>query len=78
VVDATEATLADGTGSGFAFTPAEPAAFLTAIQRAVAAWKDKKLWRTIQHNGMRKDFSWDASARKYVEVYRSVVAARGA
>ncbi len=78
VVDVTEATLADGTGSGFAFTPAEPAVFLTAIQRAVAAWKDKKLWRTIQHNGMRKDFSWDASARKYVEVYRGVVAARGA
>ncbi len=78
VVDVTDATLADGTGSGFTFAPAEPAALLAAVQRAVAAWKSKSVWRAIQRNGMRKDFSWEASARKYIEVYRNVVGAHGA
>src|SRR5207344_3292628 len=59
VVDVTDATLADGTGSGFAFSPAEPAAFLAAVERAIAAWKSKQVWRAIQRNGMRKDFSWE-------------------
>lgn len=78
VVDVTEATLADGSGSGFMFAPVEAAPFLAAIRRGVEAWRDKRLWRAIQRNGMRKDFSWETSAEKYVEVYRRLIAAREA
>ena len=29
----------------------------------------RKEWKKIQQNGMKLDFSWDASAREYVKVY---------
>lgn len=34
-----------------------------------AAWKDRKQWERIRANGMRQSFGWEASAKRYVEVY---------
>jgi starch synthase len=56
-------------GTGFRFVEYTPAALLGAIRRALAAFGNRPLWRRIQKAGMREDFSWDASARQYVEVY---------
>jgi starch synthase len=57
------------TGTGFRFVEYTPAALLSAIRRALAAFGNRPLWRRIQKAGMRQDFSWDASARQYVAVY---------
>jgi starch synthase len=56
-------------GTGFAFDDYTPAALLTAVRRAIDAYADRPSWRRIQKAGMTKDFSWDASARAYVDVY---------
>jgi starch synthase len=56
-------------GTGFRFVDYTPQALLAAIRRALAAFGNRPLWRRIQKAGMRQDFSWDASARQYVEVY---------
>jgi starch synthase len=56
-------------GTGFRFVEYTPEALLAAIRRALAAFGNRPLWRRIQKAGMREDFSWDASARQYVEVY---------
>ena len=48
-------------------------AFMGAVKRAVDAFQDKKLWRQLQKNGMARDFSWDASAQRYVQLYQSLV-----
>jgi starch synthase len=45
---------------------------LKALQRAVHAYSDTSLWRKIMKAGMAKDFSWESSAKKYLQVYRSV------
>ena len=58
------------TGSGFTFDDYTPAALLTALRRAIDAYADRPSWRRIQKAGMAKDFSWDASARAYVDVYQ--------
>ncbi|MBM2846883.1 MAG: hypothetical protein HW407_2195, partial [Bacteroidetes bacterium] len=42
------------------------------IQRAVQIYADQTIWRKIIRNGMSKDFSWEASAKKYLQLYRSV------
>ena len=47
------------------------------MQRAVQAWHDKRIWRQIQRNGMAREFGWKASAQRYLELYRSMLA-RGA
>jgi starch synthase len=65
--------LADKTASGFMFEPMTTDAFLVAVERAVAAYYDKKVWRQLQKNGMARDFSWDASAQRYVQLYESLL-----
>ncbi len=73
VVDCQPVTLADKTATGFMFEPMTGDAFLVAVQRAVAAYYDKKIWRQLQKNGMARDFSWDASAQRYVLLYESLL-----
>ncbi|MFO7188760.1 MAG: glycogen synthase GlgA [Pseudomonadota bacterium] len=60
--------------TGFLFREASPEAFLAAVRRALDCYADKKLWRQLCRNGMAKDFSWENSARRYVELYRSLIA----
>jgi starch synthase len=56
-------------GTGFRFVQYTQEAMLAAIRRALAAYGNRPLWRRIQKSGMRQDFSWDASARQYVDAY---------
>ena len=58
--------------TGFLMGDTTSGALELAAQRAIAAWKDQRRWRSIQLNGMSKDFGWEESARKYVEVYRKI------
>ena len=62
-----------GTGNGFKFSRYESKAFYASIQEAVGLLQNAKLWKRIVANGMRADFSWDRSAQRYLELYRSVM-----
>jgi len=74
VVDCNEATLADGTASGFVFGSGMGAtSLLAAVLRAVIAYHDKKIWRVVQRNGMNRDFGWDKSAAAYRDIYERLV-----
>jgi len=75
VVDCNAATLAAGTANGFVFTEPTPQALLAALERAVGTWRDRARWRDLQRNGMRLDFSWRASAQRYCDLYRTLIAA---
>jgi starch synthase len=59
-------------GTGFKFKNYKSGEMLKALQRAVHAYSDTSLWRKIMKAGMAKDFSWESSAKKYLQVYRSV------
>jgi starch synthase len=59
-------------GTGFKFKEYDSGEMLKAIHRAVTAFKDQILWRKLMKYGMAKDFSWEASAKKYVQLYRSL------
>lgn len=58
------------TGTGFLFRPYDALAFYTAVVRAVEAYRCAAIWRGLQQRGMQQDFSWQASARAYIELYR--------
>jgi starch synthase len=58
-----------GTGTGFKFKPYTAAALLEALERALAAFGNPKIWKQLQLAGMRQDFSWDRSASEYVKLY---------
>ena len=60
-------------GNGFVFKKYEKAAFVREFKRAVNTFKDKKTWTKIMKNGMKSDFSWTSSAKKYIDLYKTVL-----
>ncbi len=64
---------AQGAGTGFVFNDYVADAFWNAIQRALNAFANKPLWRSLQERAMQADFSWTISAQKYAELYRKAI-----
>ncbi|HVA45475.1 MAG TPA: glycogen synthase GlgA [Pirellulales bacterium] len=73
VTDTNEQTLAAGTATGFTFRAYEALALAETLRRAIDAWHQPHLWSQIVAAGMRQDWSWQRSARQYVEVYQSLL-----
>ena len=73
IVDCTPAALASGTATGFLFHDPSADALVATIKRAIAAYRDPATWQALQRNGMARDFGWGAGARRYAELYRSLV-----
>lgn len=71
VTDSNDATLRDGTATGFVFIRETAADFMLAVERALAHYQKEDVWRTIQQNGMGRDFGWQKAAKLYVDVYRA-------
>ncbi len=65
-----------GQGTGFVFKPYDRWMLFAAIVRAAETFKHRDVWRQIQLRGMSADFSWDRSARRYVDLYRRAIASR--
>lgn len=45
---------------------------VVAIERAVGLYKNQTKFRSLQHNVMELDFSWDRSARQYISLYNEL------
>lgn len=63
-------------GNGFVFSGYDPYALFYALKIAIDAYKNKTVWRKIQSNGMKADFSWDESAKEYLEIYKKAMEKR--
>ena len=65
------------TGTGFSFVDYTSQAMTLTIRRAVNTYLNhKNTWEKIMKNGMAQDFSWDRSARKYLEIYKKAITNR--
>jgi starch synthase len=60
-------------GNAFVFENYEPKEFLEKIIEAMELFKNSEEWETIMNNGMEKDFSWNESADKYVNIYKELL-----
>ena len=60
-------------GTGFTFNGYDAGELMGAISRALAAYSDRRRWKAIVRRGMKKDFSWDVSAREYVSLYEKAL-----
>ncbi|MFT3839612.1 MAG: glycogen synthase GlgA [Myxococcaceae bacterium] len=56
--------------TGIRFDAFTPEALLEALQRAVKLFGAPRELEQVRARGMAKDFSWDAAAQKYEQVYR--------
>lgn len=63
-------------GTGIVFEPYTPEALLGAVEAAVKLYAEPRTLQRVRRNGMGRDFSWEASARKYLQLYRQANASR--
>ena len=73
VVDYKDELQAGNTATGFVFEENRSDELFEAITKALDCYADKKLWRQIQLNGMKQDYSWQSSARKYLSIYEKAL-----
>ena len=62
-------------GYGFLCYEYSSEAFWDAIKRARQTFCDRDLWTTLMKRAMTRNFSWDASARHYEDLYRELIGA---
>src|SRR6266550_3595122 len=60
-------------GYGFLFYEYSSEAFWDAIKRARAIFRDQPLWSTLMERAMSRNFSWDAAAQRYEQLYHELV-----
>ncbi len=59
-------------GTGFVFSAYSADEMMAAIRRALKVYADPALWQALMVRAMSQDWSWDKSARQYVELYQSI------
>jgi starch synthase len=59
--------------TGFVFEKAHHMSLVAAIKAAFKVYAVREQWQTIQRAGMAQDFSWENSAKKYLELYQSII-----
>lgn len=64
--------LANDTGTGFSFKHYSSYEMLIALKRALMVFSDPERWKGIMLRAMKEDWSWDRSARKYLELYEKI------
>ncbi len=65
-----------GEANGFVFLDYQPAALLAAVDRALAAYKDRRRWEKLMKAGMKDDHSWTHAAGTYESLYERARAGR--
>lgn len=61
-----------GEGNGFGFENYDAGDLLHALNEALEAYYDKPAWKTLVKRAMNEDFSWEQSAKKYVDLYKKL------
>ncbi len=61
-----------GTGNGVTFRTYDALDMLDAVMRCADLYRDADTWRVLRNNAMEMDFSWAASAEKYLSLYEAL------
>ena len=61
-----------GGGNGYTFTNAVVSDLEYSIRRAVEDYKDKEEWENKIKKVMSLDFSWNKTAKEYIDTYNEL------
>ena len=61
-----------GEGNGFKFKEYSAQILLAKVKEAVKVFSNRKEWKKLVQKAMQQDFSWDRSAKRYVELYEKL------
>jgi starch synthase len=63
----------NGKGNGFLFEKYDGGALMKAVKKALKIYKNRDEWNTLIRSAMAYDYSWSVSAKKYVDLYKSLL-----
>lgn len=63
----------EGTGNGFTFANYNAHDMLNVIRQAIDLYYDKQEWSALVERVLAVDFSWNASAKKYIDIYKKML-----
>ncbi len=58
--------------NGFVFCKFDSFSMLISVMRAYENFRNKAVWESLQKAGMKRDFSWDRSAKEYMNLFEKV------
>lgn len=67
IINANEETLKDGTATGFTLKGYFATELLEVIERALELYQSKTKWKGLIKNAMKQNWSWQKSAREYID-----------
>jgi len=59
--------------NGFIFDNYSSSTLVAIVKEAISLFKDKKRWQKKIKNGMMFNFSWQESAKKYIDLYKRII-----
>ena len=59
--------------AGIHFDHSDAGGVLYAVDEGLRRFAQPELWQAMQRNGMRRDFSWRASAQRYLDLYQALL-----
>ncbi len=75
ITDANAENLEDGIANGFSFEAYDPAELERTLLRALEVYRGQpETWSKLVTTGMRQDWSWQMSAKRYIDLYASMIA----
>ncbi len=74
VINANYAAVQSNVATGAIFAPVTAKSLVDAVVRTRQLYDQPPLWQAMQKRGMATDVSWTASAAKYAELYRGLIA----
>ncbi len=64
--------LSSDSGTGFTFKNYHAQDMLIALKRAVLVYSDAERWNNFMARDMTQDWSWEESARRYMQIYEKI------
>jgi starch synthase len=58
-----------GEGTGFVFEHFTEEGLRWALRLALSTFRNRKAWNQLMNNAMTRNFSWEAQAKRYIELY---------
>ena len=72
VVPFRPSTVKSRCATGFHFIEASADSLLSALLLSLHVYKERQIWQSMIHAGMKANLSWDRSAELYVNLYREM------
>jgi starch synthase len=72
IIDANDAAVSAGVATGIQFFPVDAAGLDAGLKRGLRLHADPAAWESLQKRGMKHDVSWEKSAARYADIYKSL------